>query len=144
MEHGFGGYIHLKAVPGASEELMLQAGQWADRLSANVELARDSDLAQLAPAKTHKEIELSMRQIANGILEAKDKTNRQGKSPRFAPAGQSTQFIVGAPMRRTRCCWTNRRSFIKHVWFAAGVLFGIQSDSACRPGATAAKDSSGP
>jgi predicted DNA-binding helix-hairpin-helix protein len=74
----------------------LEAGQFADRLSANVELARDSDLAQLAPAKTHAEIERSMQQIAHGILDAKDKTMRSGKSPRFAPAGQSTQFIVGA------------------------------------------------
>lgn len=95
-DHLFGGYIHLKAVPGASQELLLEAGRWADRLSANVELARDSDLARLAPAKTHREIESSMQQIANGILEAKDKTNRAGRSPRFAPAGQSTQFIVGA------------------------------------------------
>jgi len=96
VEHGFGGYIHLKAVPGASEDLMRAAGQWADRLSANMELARDSDLTQLAPAKSHREIEQSMRQIANGILEAKDQTGRNGAGPRFAPAGQSTQFIVGA------------------------------------------------
>src|SRR5947209_9925821 len=96
VDHGFGGYIHLKAVPGASQELMRAAGQWADRLSANIELARDSDLAQLAPAKNHKDIEQSMQQIAHGILEAKDKTSRSGQSPHFAPAGQSTQFIVGA------------------------------------------------
>jgi putative DNA modification/repair radical SAM protein len=96
MEHRFGGYIHLKAVPSASVELMKEAGRWADRLSANIELARDADLVQLAPAKTHKEIETSMRQIAHGILEAKDKTMRNGNAPRFAPAGQSTQFIVGA------------------------------------------------
>ena len=95
-EQKFGGYIHLKAVPAASEELMLEAGRWADRLSANIELARDQDLVQLAPAKNHQEIEMSMQQIANGILDAKDKTNRAGKSPAFAPAGQSTQFIVGA------------------------------------------------
>jgi putative DNA modification/repair radical SAM protein len=95
-EHQFGGYIHLKAVPGASEELVLEAGACADRLSANIELARDRDLAQLAPAKTHAAIEQSMQQIANGILLAKDKTNRAGESPRFTPAGQSTQFIVGA------------------------------------------------
>jgi putative DNA modification/repair radical SAM protein len=95
-EHKFGGYIHLKAVPGASPELMLQAGQVADRLSANIELARDRDLAQLAPAKTHAVIEHSMQQIAHGILAAKDKTMRSGKAPHFAPAGQSTQFIVGA------------------------------------------------
>lgn len=95
-EHRFGGYIHLKAVPAASQELLLEAGRWADRLSANIELPRDCDLIQLAPAKTHHEIETSMQQIADGILEAKDKTNRAGRSPKFAPAGQSTQFVVGA------------------------------------------------
>ncbi len=95
-EQRFGGYIHLKAVPGASRELTLEAGQWADRLSANVELARDSDLCQLAPAKSHREIETTMKQIAGGILEAKDKTLQTKRRKRFAPAGQSTQFIVGA------------------------------------------------
>ncbi len=95
-EEKFGGYIHLKAVPGASRELLLEAGRWADRLSANMELAADRDLAQLAPAKSHAEIEASMQQIAHGILDAKDRTNVAGKGPRFAPAGQSTQFIVGA------------------------------------------------
>jgi putative DNA modification/repair radical SAM protein len=96
VKERFGGYIHLKAVPGASEELVLEAGRWADRLSANLELAREADLAQLAPAKSHREIETSMREIADGILNAKDKTMRNGKTPRFVPAGQSTQFIVGA------------------------------------------------
>lgn len=95
-EQKFGGYIHLKAVPGASEELLLEAGQWADRLSANMELAADKDLAQLAPAKSHAEIETSMQQIADGILDAKDRTTAKGRGPKFAPAGQSTQFIVGA------------------------------------------------
>jgi putative DNA modification/repair radical SAM protein len=96
-EHRFGGYIHLKAVPGASEELLEAAGGWADRLSANFELARASDLARLAPAKTHTQIEQSMRQIADGILRSKDRPSWNGKTPaRFAPAGQSTQFIVGA------------------------------------------------
>ncbi len=95
-EQKFGGYIHLKAVPGASEELLQEAGTWADRLSANMELAADRDLAALAPAKSHREIETSMQQIANGILEAKDRTTTAGKGPKFAPAGQSTQFIVGA------------------------------------------------
>jgi putative DNA modification/repair radical SAM protein len=95
-EQKFGGYIHLKAVPGASEELVLEAGQWADRLSANMELAAARDLAQLAPAKSHAEIEVSMQQIADGILVAKDRTTSKGRGPKFAPAGQSTQFIVGA------------------------------------------------
>src|SRR5690349_10459941 len=95
-EERFGGYIHLKAVPGAADNLMLEAGRWADRLSANFELAREADLIQLAPAKSHREIEASMRDIANGILDANDKKIRNGKVPRFAPAGQSTQLIVGA------------------------------------------------
>jgi putative DNA modification/repair radical SAM protein len=95
-EQLFGGYIHLKAVPGASEELLLEAGGWADRLSANIELARDADLTQLAPAKTHREIEAAMQQIAGGILEAKEPTLQTSRIRHFAPAGQSTQFVVGA------------------------------------------------
>jgi putative DNA modification/repair radical SAM protein len=89
-EHSFGGYIHLKAVPAASEELLLEAGRWADRLSANIEVPREADFVQLAPAKKHSEIELSMQQIATAIVDGKE--NRK----RFAPAGQSTQFVVGA------------------------------------------------
>lgn len=85
-EHRFGGYIHLKAVPGASKELLLEAGRWADRLSANIELPTQSDLDKLAPAKSHAEIETSMASIQSGILETKA----------FARAGQSTQMIVGA------------------------------------------------
>ena len=88
-DHGFGGYIHLKAVPGASEELLLQAGRWSDRLSANIELPTQADLDRLAPAKSHEVIETSMLQIRQGMEEAKD--TRQ----RFAN-GQSTQMVVGA------------------------------------------------
>ncbi|MFN0102628.1 MAG: putative DNA modification/repair radical SAM protein [Bryobacteraceae bacterium] len=95
-EHRFGGYIHLKAVPSASPELYREAGLWADRLSANIELPIDAELRSLAPAKQHSEIESAMVQIKGGILEAKDKTNRKGTAPVFAPAGQSTQMIVGA------------------------------------------------
>src|SRR6201999_1461612 len=61
-EHKFGGYIHLKAVPGSGKELVLEAGKWADRLSANIELANSGDLVQLAPAKSHVEIESAMQQ----------------------------------------------------------------------------------
>ena len=83
-DHGFGGYIHLKAVPGASRELLLRAGQWADRLSANIELPTQADLDRLAPAKSHGEIETSMSQIRDGISEAKnrDSATRQGKARR--------------------------------------------------------------
>ena len=90
-QHRFGGYIHLKAVPGAAEALMLEAGKWADRLSANIEMPTQADLNQLAPAKSHAEITTSMEQIRDGIAEAKDAGHRN-----FARAGQSTQMVIGA------------------------------------------------
>lgn len=92
----FGGYIHLKAVPGASKELLLQAGKYADRLSANIEMPRQEDLDKLAPEKTIGEIEETMANVKNGIDDAKDRTKSDGSSPAFARAGQSTQLVVGA------------------------------------------------
>jgi putative DNA modification/repair radical SAM protein len=92
-EHRFGGYIHLKAVAGASPESIQKAGRWADRLSANIELATQQDLNKLAPAKTHAEVERSMGEIRQQILIAKEPAK---KPLPFAPAGQSTQMIVGA------------------------------------------------
>ncbi len=94
-EH-FGGYIHLKAVPGASRELLLEAGKHADRLSANIEMPVQEDLNALAPEKTISEIEATMADVKGGIDEAKDLSKRSGSSPAFARAGQSTQLVVGA------------------------------------------------
>ncbi len=96
LEHRFGGYIHLKAVAGCSEALLRKAGLYADRLSANIELPLQSDLDELAPAKTHSEIEISMSQIRDSILESKEETAKSKRAPVFAPGGQSTQMIVGA------------------------------------------------
>ncbi|HEY8559412.1 MAG TPA: putative DNA modification/repair radical SAM protein [Pyrinomonadaceae bacterium] len=95
-EENFGGYIHLKAVPGASEELLLEAGKYADRLSANIEMPVQKDLDLLAPEKTLTEIENTMADVKNGIETAKDLTRRNGEAPVFARAGQSTQLVVGA------------------------------------------------
>jgi putative DNA modification/repair radical SAM protein len=95
-EHQFGGYIHLKAVPGASEELLLKAGKYADRLSANLEMPVQSDLDKYAPEKTIAQTEATIGQIKNGIENAKDLINRAGNAPHFAPAGQSTQLVIGA------------------------------------------------
>jgi len=95
-EENFGGYIHLKAVPGASENLLLEAGKYADRLSANIEMPVQKDLDQLAPEKTLTEIENTMADVKNGIETAKDLTRRNGDAPVFARAGQSTQIVVGA------------------------------------------------
>ena len=92
----FGGYIHLKAVPGASKELLLEAGKYADRLSANIEMPVQNDLDELAPEKTILEIEDTMADVKSGIDRAKDLTRRDGTAPAFARAGQSTQLVVGA------------------------------------------------
>jgi predicted DNA-binding helix-hairpin-helix protein len=92
----FGGSIHLKAVPGASKELLLEAGKYADRLSANIEMPVQKDLDELAPEKSLSEIEDTMADVKAGIDTAKDMTKRDGSKPVFARAGQSTQLVVGA------------------------------------------------
>ena len=94
--HKFGGYIHLKAIPGASQLLIDQAGLVADRLSANIELPTQQDLVQLAPEKKSAVIETTMSQIALRKDEADEDRKKFSKAPRFAAAGQSTQMVVGA------------------------------------------------
>jgi putative DNA modification/repair radical SAM protein len=90
------GYIHLKAIPGASRELIHEAGIWADRLSVNIEIPTEPNLKRLAPEKNYKGILSPMSQIKNEILASKEERRKYRKAPRFAPAGQSTQLIVGA------------------------------------------------
>lgn len=94
--HKFGGYIHLKAIPGASSALLEQAGLHADRLSANIELPTQQDLVQLAPEKKTAVIEDTMSQIATRKDEADEERKKSSSAPRFASAGQSTQMVVGA------------------------------------------------
>jgi putative DNA modification/repair radical SAM protein len=95
-EHHFFGYIHLKTIPDASPDLIAQAGRWADRLSVNVELPRQRDLDRLAPEKELVQITRSMGTIKEHIDEANDDRRSTARAPRFAPAGQTTQMIIGA------------------------------------------------
>ncbi|MDA7858800.1 putative DNA modification/repair radical SAM protein [Mariniblastus sp.] len=95
-EHRFGGYIHLKTIPGAAEELITEAGLWADRLSVNIELPTEMDLKQLAPEKKKTQIVSAMSGIKDKIDEIKSDRKSGMRPPKFAPAGQSTQMIVGA------------------------------------------------
>lgn len=95
-EHHYGGYIHLKTIPNANEDLIEEAGRWADRLSVNIELPTEKDLVQLAPEKKKPEIVDAMQGISEKITESREDRKRGFNSPRFAPAGQSTQMIVGA------------------------------------------------
>ncbi|WP_162053777.1 putative DNA modification/repair radical SAM protein [Pontibacter pamirensis] len=95
-DHKFNGYIHLKTIPGASEELIKEAGLYADRLSVNIELPSEASLQQLAPEKNYSEILLPMGSISQQLLQAKEEKKLFKSAPAFAPAGQSTQLIVGA------------------------------------------------
>jgi putative DNA modification/repair radical SAM protein len=92
-DHAFRGYIHLKTIPEASPELIDAAGRYADRLSVNIELPSRDALAALAPEKTDISIKRAMGAIRLGVDEARESGPR---APKFAPAGQSTQLIVGA------------------------------------------------
>ena len=97
-QQDFGGYIHLKAVPGASQELLDAAGLLADRLSANIELPTQKDLSVLAPEKKTNVIECAMQEIHVKEEESKQaaRSKTVSRPPRFAPAGQSTQMVIGA------------------------------------------------
>lgn len=96
LGHGYRGYIHLKTIPGASDALLAEAGLYADRLSVNIELPTVADLASLAPEKDRVGLERNMAEVKTKTLEFKEDKKRGLKPPVFAPAGQSTQMIVGA------------------------------------------------
>lgn len=91
-DHLFRGYIHLKTIPDADPQLIAQAGRYADRLSVNIELPTEISLERLAPEKSARTIRLAM----GSIRLARDEADSDAKAPRFSPAGQSTQMIVGA------------------------------------------------
>ena len=95
-EEKFFGYIHLKSIPGASEELMKEAGRYADRLSINLEIPTKSGLKLLAPEKSHEELIKPIGLIKNELQIYQEEKKIFKKAPKFAPAGQSTQVIVGA------------------------------------------------
>ena len=96
LEENFNGYIHLKAIPGADEALIKEAGKFVDRMSVNIELPSSSSLKLLAPQKTKENILAPMGIIKNSILENKDLKKNIKSTPLFVPGGQSTQLIVGA------------------------------------------------
>lgn len=96
LDHNFAGYIHLKAIPEASPQLIEEAGLYADRLSVNIELPTDIALSQFAPEKKPRDIRRSMGHLRLKIEESEPEKKAKTKPRRFAPAGQSTQMIVGA------------------------------------------------
>lgn len=125
-KYRFNGYIHAKAIPGAAPELVEQLGLLADRLSINIELPSESGLKTLAPDKTKGAILAPMRQIQVRNQENKEELVKYRHAPKFAPAGQSTQLIVGATadtdfqiLRLTQGLYDRYR--LKRVFFSAYV-----------------------
>ena len=123
-EHHFYGYIHAKAIPGADPLLTRRLGLLADRLSVNIELPSEASLSLLAPNKTKAAIFSPMRQIRDGVAESKHEVQVYRHAPRFAPAGQSTQMIVGATPESDRHILTltqglYRKYKLKRVFYSA-------------------------
>lgn len=99
-EHRFNGYIHLKIIPGASEEVMEKAGLYADRLSVNLEIPTERSLKKIAPEKDHVSVYKPMNWLTSRIDEFKEDRKKYRKTTSFAPGGQSTQMIIGASPER--------------------------------------------
>ncbi len=124
-DHGFKGYIHLKTIPAAAPELIDAAGLWADRLSVNVELPTEEGLRALAPEKSSTGIRQQMADVRVKREASRTGKSFRGKRPaRFAPAGQSTQVIVGADAADDRAILTQSTSLyasygLSRVYYSA-------------------------
>ncbi|MCX7819980.1 MAG: putative DNA modification/repair radical SAM protein [Kiritimatiellae bacterium] len=123
-DEGFRGYIHLKTIPGASPEWVRRAGLFADRLSVNIELPSEASLRRLAPDKSRADILGPMERIAECIAENREDRRRIRCVPAFAPAGQSTQIVIGASpepdlqiLRLSRALY--RRYGLRRVYYSA-------------------------
>ena len=124
QDHKYNGYIHLKVVAGSSQDLIQKAGRWADRISANIEMPVQQDLDQLAPAKTIESATTAMSQIKEKIVETMDERKKIRSTPIFAPAGQSTQMIVGASASTDQMILTSSESLygvyrLRRVYYSA-------------------------
>jgi putative DNA modification/repair radical SAM protein len=126
-EYGFNGYIHTKAIPGADSALIARLGLPADRISVNIELPSQSSLRLLAPEKTRQAILEPMGFIRSRIEQGSNEIARYKNAPKFAPAGQSTQMIVGASgesdlkiLKLTEGLYKNFK--LKRVFFFAYIL----------------------
>jgi len=96
LEHNFNGYIHLKLIPGASDELVHEAGLYADRLSVNIEIPSEKSLMAIAPEKNYKEVYEPMNYLKEAIQGYQKEKKIVKSTPLFAPGGQSTQLVIGA------------------------------------------------
>ena len=123
IEQRFGGYIHLKAIAGASPELVHEAGMYADRMSVNIEIPSENNLTLLAPEKNFTSVFQPMNQMKTSIEEYREARKKIKKTPQFVPAGQSTQLIVGASPDNDRQILTLASGFyneqnLKRVYYS--------------------------
>ena len=124
LVHGFRGYVHLKALPGASAELIRRAGLCVDRLSVNIELPSQASLCLLAPDKSRAGILGPMGLIGEGIQASRAEWRARRPAPRFAPAGHTTQMIIGASPETDQQILTlasslYRKFALKRVYYSA-------------------------
>lgn len=138
-KYQFNGYIHVKAIPGADPLLIQKAGYLADRMSINLELPTADGLKRLAPYKSRNTILKPMRQIQNGITENKQELTLYRSAPKFVPAGQSTQMIIGATPENDyqimRVAETLYQKFsLKRVFYSAFVNVNENSNLPTLPG----------
>ena len=96
LEENFNGYIHLKTIPGASQEIITEAGLYVDRMSINLEMPTEAGLQKYAPEKTHAEVQKDLGIVRDRLIELKDESKLIKHVPKFVPAGQTTQMVVGA------------------------------------------------
>jgi putative DNA modification/repair radical SAM protein len=113
LEEGFNGYIHLKTIPGASEAMIMEAGLYADRMSINLEMPTESGLKLLAPEKSHSDVIKPLGFIQNQIILLKDEKKLIKSVPKFVPAGQSTQMVIGATPETDQEIMQTAASFYK-------------------------------
>src|SRR5690554_5356214 len=96
LEENFNGYIHLKTIPGASQEIITEAGLYVDRMSINLEMPTEAGLQQFAPEKSHAEVQKDLGIVRDRLIQLKDESKIIKSVPKFVPAGQTTQMVVGA------------------------------------------------
>jgi putative DNA modification/repair radical SAM protein len=126
LEENFHGYIHLKAIPGASDEMLKEAGLYADRLSVNVEMPTEQSLKLLAPDKNRHDMIAPMKYLRGAINENREDQKLFKKTPMFAPAGQSTQMVIGAtPENDLQILWMADQFYkkmeLKRVYYSGYV-----------------------
>ena len=114
LEERYNGYIHLKTIPGASEELIKEAGLYADRMSINLEMPTESGLKLLAPEKSHKDVIKPLNFVQNQIVQFKEEKKLIKSVPQFVPAGQSTQMVIGATPETDKDIMQTAAAFYKN------------------------------